>query len=62
MIPVLYRFEFTTMVAQVALYVVALGLIGYAAFSGWRGATRPDQRVPRALLFGVVGAGLAWLG
>ena len=62
MIPVLYRFEFTTVVAQVALYVVALGLIGYAAFSGWRGATRPNQRVPRALLFGAVGAGLARLG
>jgi phosphatidylglycerol:prolipoprotein diacylglycerol transferase len=62
MMPVLYRFEFTTLLAQYALYLVGLALVGYAIFSGWRGAPRPNQRLVRAALFGGVGAVLARLG
>src|SRR5215211_7844880 len=62
MIPVLYKFEFTTPLAQGFLYLVALALVAYAAFSGWRGARARGQRVQRAAIFGVVGAALARLG
>lgn len=62
MLPVLYKFEFTTPLAQWALYLVALALVAYAAFSGWRGASLPKQRLSRAAIYAVIGAVLARLG
>jgi phosphatidylglycerol:prolipoprotein diacylglycerol transferase len=75
MIPVLFKFEFTTPLAQGVLYVLAVAFTAYAAFSGWRGARGPldakagehraptaSQRLQRAAIFGVVGAALARLG
>lgn len=75
MIPVLYNFELESFGAQLAAYLVALGLVLYAAWSGWRGAHGPanpktgelapptrDQQIQRALKFGLIGLGLAGLG
>jgi phosphatidylglycerol---prolipoprotein diacylglyceryl transferase len=75
MIPVLYKFEFTTPLAFGVLYVLALALVAYAVFSGWRGAHGPidpksgehraatqSQRIQRAAIFGAIGAALARLG
>lgn len=69
MLPVLYRFTFTTPGEQAVLYLIALGLVAYAAWSGWRNAsgvggaepTRED-RVRRALLYGAIGLVLALAG
>lgn len=75
MIPVLYKFEFTSSVMQAVLYLVAVGLVAYVASSGWRGAhgalnaktneyDAPTQqdRIQRAALFGAVGIILAGVG
>ncbi len=75
MIPVLYKFALQTDFSRDVLYLVALGLVVYAAWAGWRGAhgppnpktgefgppTRNDQ-ITRAAIFGVIGVGLAFLG
>jgi phosphatidylglycerol---prolipoprotein diacylglyceryl transferase len=76
MMPVLYRFVFDTPNAQMLLYLVAAALVVYAAWSGWRGAHGgPDPKNPgdflpapedekkrRAIIYGVIGIGLAGLG
>ena len=73
MLPVLYRFTFDTPLSQAFLYVVALGLVGYAAWSGWRNAGgvddkgRPvepkrEERIQRAIMYGVIGVVLAGVG
>lgn len=75
MIPVLYKFTFNTQLSQWFLYGVAVLLVGYSAFAGWRGAHGPldpktkefraptrKQEVNRALVFAVVGAVLARFG
>lgn len=75
MIPVLYKFALDTDGSRMMLYLVALGLIAYAAWSGWRNALGPidaktgqpgnptrEERIRRAVMFGVIGTGLAALG
>ncbi|MFY2556265.1 prolipoprotein diacylglyceryl transferase [Corallococcus terminator] len=75
MLPVLFRFTFTSLWTQLLLYAVAAGTVGYIAFNGWRGAqgeldpktglraaTTSTDRLLRALGFGVAGVGLAWFG
>lgn len=75
MMPVLYRFVFDTDFSRVLLYFVAAALVVYAAWSGWTGAAGPvdpktgkltepskEDRQRRAITFGVVGVGLAFLG
>ena len=64
MIPVLLKFSFETALSQVVLYVLALGLALYAGFAGFRGS--PDgtrnEKLQRAAIYGVIGAGVARLG
>ncbi|MFP2932548.1 prolipoprotein diacylglyceryl transferase [Pyxidicoccus sp. 3LG] len=75
MLPVLFRFTFTSLWAQLLLYAVAVGVVGYIAFNGWRGAqgeldvkkgTRAEptsmDRFLRAAAFGGIAAVLAWYG
>ena len=73
MLPVLYRFAFDTDASRWGLYLVALALVAYAAWSGWRNATgldaagnvidpTPAERTSRGLVYGVIGAALALLG
>lgn len=55
MLPILYRFTFETLFSQGVLYLIALGLVGYSAWSGWAGAVAPasaQQKLTRAALFG----------
>ncbi len=73
MLPVIYRFTFSTPGEKALLYLLALGLVAYATWSGWHfaggvdaqgkpvDATR-EQRVQRALIYGVVGTVLAFVG
>ena len=75
MLPVIYKWVFDTEFSRTILYLVAFGLVIYAASSGWRGATgpidpktskftdpNPEERKKRALYFGLIGVGLAGLG
>jgi phosphatidylglycerol:prolipoprotein diacylglycerol transferase len=75
MLPVLIRFTFTSLWAQLVLYAVALGTVAYIALNGWRGAqgaldskkgTRAppstEDKVLRAVMFGLAGAALAYFG
>jgi phosphatidylglycerol---prolipoprotein diacylglyceryl transferase len=76
MMPVIYRFVFDTPLSHSLLYLVAAALVAYAAWSGYRGAHGgPDPKKPgdflpagddekkrRAILYGAIGLGLAWLG
>jgi len=43
MLPVLYRFTFESTAAQVVLLLIAVGLVAYAAWSGWRNAVGHDK-------------------
>src|SRR5689334_20752407 len=61
MLPVLFKFTFETGFTQALLYLLALGLIGYAAFAGWRGA-EPGKQAQRAAFFAAIGVGLSWFG
>ena len=61
MIPVLVKFTFETSLNQALLYVAAVGLVAYSAWSGWRGADK-GQEVSRALMYGVLGVGMALFG
>ena len=75
MIPVLLQFRFDSASGHVMAYVLAVALVLYAAFSGWRGArgvldpqTRLSkaptrkERLNRTALFGVIGVVLARMG
>ncbi|WP_257462121.1 prolipoprotein diacylglyceryl transferase [Archangium lipolyticum] len=75
MLPVLVHFTFTSLWSQLFLYALALGVVAYIAHNGWRGAegtpkaqgekppppTR-QERLVRALVYGAIGAVLAWFG
>ncbi|AEI63280.1 prolipoprotein diacylglyceryl transferase [Corallococcus macrosporus] len=75
MLPVLVHLSFTSLWAQLLLYVIAAGTVGYVTFNGWRtaegaldastGARAPastEDRLLRAAGYGLVGAALAWFG
>ena len=75
MIPVLYKFDPTTPLKQAIVYLLAILVVAYAAFAGWRGAHGPanpkthefdpataQQKLGRAAIFAVVGVALALLG
>lgn len=75
MLPVLYQFTFSSTFEQLLLYVIALALVAYSAFAGWRGAVGPknartgefapparNDQIKRAAIFGVAGAALARFG
>ncbi len=74
MLPVIYRFVFETDFSRLMLYLVAAGLVAYAAWNGWRNATGPDdkngqptapsadERRTRAITYGLVGVALAGFG
>jgi phosphatidylglycerol:prolipoprotein diacylglycerol transferase len=74
MLPILIRFTFEALWAQLLLYAVALGVVGYIAYNGWRGAEGAEtlqgtrapvqlsDRLQRAVLYGGGGAVLAWFG
>ncbi len=73
MLPVIYRFTFSTPGEKALLYLVALALVTYAAWSGWRNATSlsaagvvgeptRQDRVNRAIIYGLVGTVLAVVG
>ena len=75
MLPTLIDIRFDTPFAQAVLYVVAVLLLGYGIWAGWRNApgsvdkktgkelppTR-EQRTQRAVLYGVLFAALIYLG
>jgi phosphatidylglycerol:prolipoprotein diacylglycerol transferase len=74
MLPVLIHITFESLWSQLLLYAVALGVVGFIAFNGWRGTqgavtakgsraeVKQADRVQRALLYGGGGAVLAWFG
>jgi phosphatidylglycerol:prolipoprotein diacylglycerol transferase len=74
MLPVLYRFVFTSGAGHIALYLLALGLVIYAARNGWMTAAGPNDksgkptepskgdRQTRAITFGAIGVALAIAG
>jgi len=75
MLPIIFRFTFTTVWAQVLLLVLLGGLVGYITFNGWRtavgekdpktGARRPvtkQDRLWRAAYYGASGLALAGVG
>jgi phosphatidylglycerol:prolipoprotein diacylglycerol transferase len=71
MLPILIRFTFESLWSQLLLYAVALGVVGYIALNGWRGAqgakgapaqVTTQDRAQRAVFYGVGGAVLAWFG
>ncbi|HLL03129.1 MAG TPA: prolipoprotein diacylglyceryl transferase [Myxococcaceae bacterium] len=74
MLPILFRLTFESLWSQLLLYAVALAVVGYIAYNGWRGAegvmnlqgkrepVRTADRAQRALLYGGGGAVLAWFG
>jgi phosphatidylglycerol:prolipoprotein diacylglycerol transferase len=74
MLPVVYKFTLQTDFSRLMLYLVALALVLYAAWSGWRGAGKIDEKTgrllpaskeektQRALYYGAIGLGLAGLG
>ena len=43
MLPVLYKFRFDTEGSRVLLFIIALGLVVYSAWSGWRNAGGVDE-------------------
>ncbi len=62
MLPILYRIPFETATAQLLAYLLAVALVAYIAFNGWRsaegpnGATpTPEQRRSRAISYGIFG-------
>jgi len=75
MIPILYKLDPNTPLKQAIVYLIALLVVAYAAFAGWRGApgaTNPKtravdaptthQKLNRASIFAAVGAALALAG
>jgi phosphatidylglycerol:prolipoprotein diacylglycerol transferase len=75
MIPVLYKLDPNTPLKQAIVYLLAVLVVAYAVFAGWRGAHGPpnakthefgpastQQKLGRAAIFGAVGIALALLG
>lgn len=75
MIPILYKLDPDTPLKQAIVYLIALSVVLYAAWSGWQGAHGPfnpktrgfdppsaKQRMNRALAFAVGGIALALVG
>lgn len=73
MLPVLYKFRFDGDGSRPLLYLVALALVAYAAWSGYRNADGVDdkgkiipataqQKRDRAVMYGVIGVILAAFG
>ncbi|HSP80109.1 MAG TPA: prolipoprotein diacylglyceryl transferase, partial [Myxococcaceae bacterium] len=65
MLPVLVHFTFTSLGSQLLLYGVALAVVAYIALNGWRGAPAEasrQERLQRALMYGGMGAALAFVG
>lgn len=74
MLPVIYRFVFSSDFGRLMLYLFAAGLVVYAARNGWATASGPvgkdgkpteptkDDRRNRAIMFAVFGVGLALFG
>lgn len=73
MLPVLYKFRFDSDGSRPLVYLLALAVVAYSAWSGWRNATGTDkdgkpieptkkQRQDRALLYGAFGVLLAAVG
>jgi phosphatidylglycerol---prolipoprotein diacylglyceryl transferase len=62
MLPILFKLDFHSPGSQLALYAVALLLVAYTAWSGWRGAAEKSDRLRRAGMFGAIGALLAGAG
>ena len=75
MIPVLYKLDPNTPLKQAMVYLLALLVVAYAAFAGWRGAqgtpnpkarqpnpATTQQKLGRAAMFGAAGIGAALLG
>ncbi len=75
MLPVIYKFTLDSANSRLMLYLVAAGLVAYAAWSGWRNAIGPidpktgqptapsaQDRQRRAVTFAIIGVGLAGLG
>lgn len=73
MLPVLYKFRFEGDGSRPLLYLIALGMVVYSAWSGWRNAGGVDangkpieptqqQRRDRALTYGLIGVALAAFG
>ena len=59
MLPVLVLFTFDSPVGQVILYLLAVGLVAYAAYSGWKGAESRAAAPTRAIGYGIFGAVVA---
>lgn len=74
MLPVIYRFVFETDGSRALLYLLAVALVAYAAWNGWKNAVGPDDkngqptepssddRRNRAIMYGLAGVGLAAFG
>jgi phosphatidylglycerol---prolipoprotein diacylglyceryl transferase len=73
MLPVLYRFRFDTDAEKAVAFLLALGLVVYASWSGWKNAggvdangkpveATPQQRRDRAFFYAIVGVALAGFG
>lgn len=74
MLPVIYRFVFSSTLAQLMLYAAALALVVYAARNGWNTAVGPegkdgkpteptkDDRRNKAITYAALGIGLALFG
>jgi phosphatidylglycerol:prolipoprotein diacylglycerol transferase len=62
MLPVLWRFDFNTPFMTAVLYLLAVGLVGYGAFAGWRGAESKEQAPTRAGVFAAISAVVAYYG
>lgn len=75
MIPILYKLDPDTPLKRAIVYLIAIAVVLYAAWSGWQGAHGPvnpktrefdppttKQRLNRALVFALGGAGLAGVG
>jgi phosphatidylglycerol:prolipoprotein diacylglycerol transferase len=73
MLPVLFRIRADSDVSRVLIILAAVALVAYAAWNGWKGAQGRDaqghpieptreERRNRAFLYGLIGAGLAFVG
>jgi phosphatidylglycerol:prolipoprotein diacylglycerol transferase len=62
-LPVLYRITFESGFSQAMLYLLAIGIVAYAAWAGYVGAQPPkSQQLTRGAVYGVVAAVFAKMG